>query len=229
MPDRGKSVIVFPARVPDGGSFHGLALGCPVPVWALIAAGTAMIGLGGLFVRGFGDDGFRLASHLAWRATILIYVVAIMASPAGRLIPSGRVKALYRWRHQLLWGFCASFGVFLATILIPNIFTLFGPGRGGLTPGMLLFLVFGAGLTSVTACAADPRLALRIGEPVRRALLVVGLSYFWLAYVLSALSRLSDPGRPDGFYGLSVGLLVAALLLLLADRALGKLGVRQKT
>jgi hypothetical protein len=41
--------------------------------------------------------------------------------------------------------------------------------------------------------------------------------YFWLCYALMALARISGPHRPDAYYGISLCLMVAALLLRYAD------------
>jgi hypothetical protein len=52
----------------------------------------------------------------------------------------------------------------------------------------------------------------------RRALLVAATGYFWLCYSVMALARISGPHRPDGFYDLSLILMVAGLLARFADR-----------
>ena len=48
-------------------------------------------------------------------------------------------------------------------------------------------------------------------------------SFFWLTYALTGLAHLSGPHRPDGFYGLSLSLMILALLLRFADRLWAKL------
>jgi hypothetical protein len=52
---------------------------------------------------------------------------------------------------------------------------------------------------------------------MRRILLGAGLCCFWLAYALTGLEHISGPHRPDGFYGVSILLMIAALLLRFAD------------
>jgi hypothetical protein len=49
---------------------------------------------------------------------------------------------------------------------------------------------------------------------------MLGLSviYFWLCYSLIGLAHISGPHRPDGFYELSVILMVAGLLARFAER-----------
>src|SRR5438067_2286509 len=55
-------------------------------------------------------------------------------------------------------------------------------------------------------------------EKARRAVLGAAAVYFWLCYCIMALARLSGPHRPDAFYGISLSLMVVALLLRYADR-----------
>jgi hypothetical protein len=49
---------------------------------------------------------------------------------------------------------------------------------------------------------------------------MLGLSviYFWLCYGLIGLAHISGPHRPDGFYELSVILMVVGLLVRFAER-----------
>lgn len=191
-----------------------------VPLWGVIAMAAALVFVGGPAVRGISDNGLRYGSQLAWRFACVVYFAAIVGGPVTRLLPFLSAYRSGKDNRQLLWGFCASFGVFLASILVPNTFVLPSPGREGFTVGMGLFVLFGAGLTMVVAYAAVPHR--NLNEGARRTILGAGLSYFWAAYALTALSRLSGPHRPDMFYGISLILMVTALLLRFADRFVAK-------
>ncbi len=191
-----------------------------MPLWGIIAAAAALVFVGGLAARGINDNGLRFGSQLAWRFACVVYFAAIVADPVTHLVPFLGAYRMGKDNRQLLWGFCASFGVFLTSILVPNTFALPSPGREGLTVGMGLFVLFGAGLTMVVAYAAVPHR--NLNESARRTILGAGLSYFWAAYALTALSRLSGPHRPDMFYGISLTLMVTALLLRFADRFVAK-------
>ena len=76
--------------------------------------------------------------------------------------------------------------------------------------------------------AATAAPLVRLGEKpilpdkVRRVLLGTAAIYFWLCYCLMALARISGPHRPDAFYGISLSLMIAALLLRYADRWLAR-------
>ncbi|HEX3756107.1 MAG TPA: hypothetical protein VHV26_13630, partial [Rhizomicrobium sp.] len=115
------------------------------------------------------------------------------------------------------WGFCASYAVYLLAVLVPNAFgaRIFAEG---VSAGTTLFILFGAAVTAVLALALSPRMAQRLGRGARRALLGVSTIYFWLCYALIGLAHLSHPHRPDWFYGLSLCLMLAALLTRFADR-----------
>jgi len=170
----------------------------------LIALMAAVIVLGSLAARGFSGPGWVLASQNAWRFTALTFFAALVAGPLGRLVPGlGRPAAAAR---HFGWGFCASCGVYLAVSLI------YGPSAGG-----LLFAMSGAFIALVMAAALVPGKPNSTGEAVRRTLLGLSAIYFWLCHALTGLSHLSHPHRPDSFYGLSLSLMILALLIRFAD------------
>jgi hypothetical protein len=142
------------------------------------------------------------------------FFLAITAGPVGRLIPG--LRRLADRSRFFGWGFCASYGVYLMAVLLPDAFGMAGMAHRP-SAATTLFVLFGAGVTLVMALALTPRMAERAGEPTQRALLGVAVIYFWLCYALMGLAHLSHPHRPDGFYGLSLSLMILALLLRFAD------------
>jgi hypothetical protein len=215
------------ANEKDAGlSWMGRFLPLRVPGWMLTAGLAALLTFGGFAARGFSGNGFRLGSELAWRFTCLVYFTALVAGPLARLIPFEPLRRLCGQRRQLVWGFCASFGVFLASVLVPNMLALPGTDRDGLTAGTTVFVLLGAALTMMIAYTASRQAAVFLGEKARATMLGAGMSYFWLAYALTGLARIVGPHRPDAFYGLSVSLMVIALLLRFADRFAAKIRTR---
>ncbi len=194
---------------------------------ALTAAGLVT---GTILVNGFSENGFRLASQTGWRFTSIIFFAVLAACPTGRLagrfIPA--LRLLGNITPELMRGFCASYGVYLLAVLVPNAIRL--------SMGALLFVLFGALVISVMAAAAAPRnlicggtpwigrrlarLRLR-GSKMRRGLLGTAMAYFWLCYSLLALARIHGPHRPDAYYGISLLLMLLGLLLRFADRWVG--------
>ena len=186
-----------------------------LPAWAVIAAVAALVGIGGFAGRGFSENGLRLGSELAWRFTCFVFFAAIIAGPLARLVPSQTLRRICEQRRQLIWGFCASYGVYLASLLVPN---LLASPEFSRTAGLTVFVIFGAGMAVAVACIAGRQAARILGETVRNVMLGVGLSTFWLAYALTGLAHISGPHRPDAFYGFSLSLMIVALLLRFADR-----------
>ena len=191
-----------------------LGLGLNALVGA-IALGAVLLLVGAILSRGFAENGFRLGSQLAWRYTCIAFFVALAAGPVLRLLahfrPGFEPSNISR---KLVWGFCASYGVYLLSVFLPNVIQL--------SAGAMLMTVFGSIVVAVMALTAAPLRRLGsapvMGEKMRRALLGTAAIYFWSCYALMALSRISGPHRHDAFYEISLCLMIAALLLRYADR-----------
>lgn len=180
---------------------------------------AALLGLCVMAAHGFDGDGLRLGTQITWRFASFVFFAAVTAGPLCRLIPLDACKRL--GRRQLVWSFCASYIVFLGSLVLPN--SVGGVIHDDATAGMILFSLFGGLAVLVMAYAASRKAVARVGEKSRRALLSVSGSYFWLTYALTGLAHLSGPHRPDAFYGVSLSLMIIALLLRFADRFVAKL------
>ena len=178
------------------------------PLVGAIAIVAVALVLGAILARGFSENGFRLGSQLAWRYALL----RLLRRPGGRAGLSHR-GALFPFspppKHsvrKLVWGFCASYGVYLLSVFLPNVIQ---PSAGA-----TLMVLFGAGVVLVMAVAAAPLKRLGgkpiVSDKVRRVLLGGAAIYFWLCYCLMALARISGPHRPDAFYGISLCMMVTA-------------------
>ena len=186
------------------------------PLVGGMALGSLLLVLGAIVARGFAENGFRLGSQFAWRYGCLAFFLALAGGPlcriAARQFP--RLSIPENLGRKLVWGFCASYGIYLLSVFIPNVIH---PSAGA-----TLMVLFGGGVALVMAITAAP-LAL-LGRPplipdkIRRVLLGVSAIYFWLCYSLMALARIYGPHRPDDYYGISLCLMVAGLLLRYADR-----------
>jgi hypothetical protein len=186
------------------------------PLVGSIAAVAVALVLGAVLSHGFGENGFRLGSQLAWRYTSFVFFAALVAGPACRIAArffSGLTPPASLSR-KLVWGFCASYGVYLLSVFLPNVIRL--------SAGATLMVLFGGGIALVMAVTAAPLKRLGdkviIPEKIRRVLLGAAAGYFWLCYCVMALARISGPHRPDAFYGISLCLMVAGLLARYADR-----------
>jgi len=180
-----------------------------------IALGAAVLVLGSILLRGFAENGFRLGSQLAWRYASFVFFAALVTGPAlriaARFTHAPTSEALSR---KLVWGFCASYGIYLLSVFVPNVIR---PSAGA-----ALMVLFGGSVALVMAATATPLKPLGdkaiIPDNIRRVFLAAATIYFWLCYSLMALARISGPHRPDDFYGLSLCLMVVGLLARYADR-----------
>jgi len=186
------------------------------PLVGGIALGAGVLVLGSILLRGFAENGFRLGSQLAWRYAAFIFFAALVAGPtcrvAARFFP--HLTPPESLSRKLVWGFCASYGIYLLSVFLPNVIR---PSAGA-----ALMVLFGGSVALVMAATAAPLKPLGdkaiIPDNIRRVFLAAATIYFWLCYSLMALARISGPHRPDDFYGLSLCLMVVGLLARYADR-----------
>jgi hypothetical protein len=179
---------------------------------ALAAAATFLLASSALVWEGFDGNGLRAASAIATRFASLVFFAAIIAGPLCRLFPAKVFRAYGVMRRDVLLAFCASYGVYILTILGPNLL-----GAGGLTPGMVLFAAFSTVILVTMAAASTGWVEIHLGKPAQRTILGVAAAYFWLSFALVGLAHLDGPHRPDGYYGCCLLLMIAALLLRFAD------------
>ena len=186
------------------------------PLVASLGSVAVALVLGAIILRGFSENGFRLGSQLAWRYTSLVFFVALVAGPLCRIVAYflPHLTPPPSLGRKLVWGFCASYGVYLLSVFLPNVIQL--------SAGATLMTLFGSGVVLVMAATAGP--IKRLGgkpvlpEKIRRVLLGTAAAYFWLCYCVMALARISGPHRPDDYYGISLCLMVLGLLARYADR-----------
>jgi hypothetical protein len=186
------------------------------PLVTSLGAIAVVLVLGAIIFRGFGENGFRLGSQLAWRYTSLVFFAALVAGPVCRIVahffpPLTPPPSLGR---KLVWGFCVSFGVYLLSVFLPNVIQL--------SAGATLMTLFASGVVLVMAATVAPIKRpggeAIIPEKFRRVLLAIAVIYFWLCYSVMALARISGPHRPDDYYGISLCLMVLGLLARYGDR-----------
>lgn len=189
------------------------------PPFAVLFCGLLAVAvfLAGFGVRGFSDNGVRLATQWLWRLDCLVFFAALVAGPLGRLIRP--LRALADSDRSLLQGFCTVLAVYFAAILLPNVLAVpDGVHPGGISAGMTLFVFFTGSIALVMAVAVNRSLCSKVGARACRAMLGVSVIYFWLCYSLMGLAHISGPHRPDSFYEISVILMVAGLLTRFAER-----------
>jgi hypothetical protein len=182
----------------------------------LLALMALAVFAGGFASRGLSDNGVRLGTQLVWRFNSLVFFAALVAGPLGRMVPV--LAVLADKSRPLLQGFCAAMAVYFAAILLPNLFAIpDGVRPVGITAGMTFFVFFTGTVTLVLAAAVSRTLCRHVGRKACQAMLGVAAIYFWLCYSLIGLAHSTGPHRPDGYYELSVILMVIALLARFAE------------
>lgn len=188
-----------------------LTLGPLVTGIAVIA--IALV-LGAILARDFSENGFRLGSQLAWRYASFIFFAVLVADPvcrmAARFFPHFQTPE--NIGPRLIWGFCASYCVYLLSVFLPNVLH---PSLGA-----TMMVLFGGGVVLVMALTAVPLHGFNGArwEKARRAMSGTAMAYFWLCYCVMALARISGSDRPDAFYDISLSLMVVGLLVRAANR-----------
>ena len=104
-----------------------------------ITLAAAALAAGTIIVNGFSENAFRLAGQMCWRFASIVFFAVLAACPIGRLtgrfMPAARI--LEDSTPDLIWGFCASYGIYLLVILLPNAIQL-SMGAG---PGSFIYMV----------------------------------------------------------------------------------------
>ncbi len=191
----------------------------------IAAAGTGLallLAIGGFIIRGGGVNGIRFGAGLVLVASSIAFVVAYIAQPLCRLVPTNATRALGRERAGLTNAFACMYAVFLASIVLPG-----GLAGEPLALPTLAFAIISTAILAVLVFGASTRRVL--GPSAGRAVLGLASAYFWCAFAVNDLNHMVGPRRADWLeplYVLSLALLVLALLLRFADAFLERRKVR---
>lgn len=190
---------------------------CPsaLNIIILAALGVAASGMAVTWLghEGTVTDASRMGGDISWCFASFVFATAVLVGPLGRLLPFEAVQRALLDRRCVIWGFTASFGIYLAAQVARNLLR----GESAAT-GINEFLILGALVAATIAFTASRSAAPLLGDRLRRNILSAGLCFFWACYAVMGLAHLSGPHRPDGYYGLSLFVMVAVLLVRFADR-----------
>ena len=176
---------------------------------AVLGLAVAMIAFG---LHGADANAARFAATTVFRVSGIAFLLFYLAGPASRLIPSWATRTVARERTGLALAFAAMYVVFLLCALAPDYFA------GTRLPlATLAFAVFSTMILAVIIAGERAGFADASWRLALRAMETVGVAYFWAVYAVDDLGHMSGPHRPDGFYAVSLSILVAALLVRFAD------------
>lgn len=172
--------------------------------------GSALLAAASLVVFAADGNGWAMAAQMVSRFSLLLFVAAMSAEPVARLVPP--LRALGRERASLTLAFAASSFVALLCVVAPSQL-----GGEAMSAPAVAYCVLTGLILVVMLFSAHPATLRRLGAPAWRALQRIATSYYWLVFVITGLSHLVGPHRPDAWYGFSLLLLTATLLLRFAD------------
>lgn len=181
----------------------------------LALAGTAAaltVAVASFLIRGGDQNAARFSALMVFRASSVAFLLYYLATPLARLVRSRTTLTLARQRTGLALAFVCMYAVFLGCVLMPDTMSGAHVPLATLTFSVFSVMILGVVLAGEYANRADSgwRAALRAME-------CVGVAYFWLVYAVDDLGHIYGPHRPDYFYGISLTMLVLALLLRFAD------------
>jgi hypothetical protein len=159
----------------------------------------------------FGHDGvnaFGVAIETTRRASTLLFAAAFAAWPLGRLgLGRGWFDA-----EALTSAFAIAFLVYLGSIAAPYLLSL------SVMPVLTaLFCVLNATCIGVLHWATRATRSSKTNVRSHAVIYALVTAYFWISFSIVAIAHLYGPHQPDGFYGFSLCLLIAGLLLRFAN------------
>jgi hypothetical protein len=149
---------------------------------------------------------------MVFRASSIAFLIYYLARPVARLVPSRYTLALARERVGLAFAFVCMYAVFLGCTLTPNYLS----GAHVALP-TLAFCVFSGLILAVVLAGEYAGRADPAWRSAWRAMESIGVAYFWLVFAIDDLNHISGPHRTDHFHGVSLTILVLALLVRFAD------------
>lgn len=170
-----------------------------------------------------GPDSWGASTDLVLRFAILGFPFAIASGPLGRLILGSADWRVGRWSRMGLLSFAAVYAVFILCVALPYFAT-----SAHMPLATTGFCFFNGFIVCVLAITASEHFSNAVGNRTVDTLNRVSISYFWLVFAFADVAHLYGPHRPDGFFGLSLSLLVAAVLVRFADAFIQKLKAHWK-
>ena len=152
-------------------------------------------------------DGARAAGELVTRFSVLIFASSLLVEPLALLFPIRLFLIAAQERESLRLAFVAVCAFSLACIIAPAELT-----DASLPAGAVFYIVCN-GIVLLTMLFTSLRSTVRLlGLPAWRAMRVISTAYFWLAFSLSDIARLTRDSDAGGWYTFSLVFLIAAII-----------------
>lgn len=182
---------------------------------ALVA--SALVIAMALVFQGETIAAWRLASENIQRFSFFIFMIAFVIGPLSRLFPALGLQQVAQERYKFSLAFITAYAVSLLCLLAPYYLPFAAPLARYMPTTTMAFVMGGASALLIMLASAHENAARLFGKMIYRFLDRLALVYFWSIFGLAAFDHLVGPSRPDAFFGFSLSLLIAGLLLRFAD------------
>jgi hypothetical protein len=159
-----------------------------------------------------GVAAWQLAAELTSRFSTLLFIVAMTVEPISRLVPTPTLQDFGRERGGFMLAFGLSAATSLACVAAPYVLGIATP-----SPPAIIYCTLTSSILAVMLLAGHPATMRMLGAPAWRAMQRIATAYFWIAFTLIGFDHVVGPHRPDHWYGYSLLLLVAAVLIRFGD------------
>lgn len=188
------------------------SLKAPYFILASLAASLLVIGTAFL-IEGQTAIGWRLAAENIQRFSFFFFLPVFVVVPLARLFPALGLRPVALDRHKLVLAFATAFAVSLVCLIAPYQADSLSTLLHRVPATTFAYVLFGLGALLVMLAGAHDGAARYLGRWFVRLMDRCALIYFWALFGFAAVDHLMGPHRPDGFFGFSLILLVAALLI----------------
>jgi hypothetical protein len=188
------------------------------PIVLLTLLGSVALAAGTLLFEARSSFAWRDAAENVSRLSLLVFVAAMVVEPLSRIFPSQAILALGRERGSFTLAFVMVCIVSLACDLAPSQL-----GDGKMALPAFAYAMLTAGILVVMLFSAHPATKKILGGPAWRTMQRIATTYFWLVFALTALDHIVGPNVTDRWWGISLLLLITAVLIRFTDALLFKL------
>lgn len=173
---------------------------------------SAVVAAGAMNMATDGASPWGFAAEMVARFSLILFVVAMVVEPIARLIPTDATQAAARERPSLMIGFAFATAVSLGLLMAPVYL-----GTEKLAGPVTVYSAMTAAIVVVLLSSSHPATKRFLGETAWRTLQRVATAYFWVAFSIIGIDKMVGPHRPESWHGISLMLLVGALLIRFAD------------
>jgi hypothetical protein len=173
---------------------------------------SAVVAAGAMNMASDGMSPWSSAAEMVSRFSLILFVAAMVVEPIARLIPTDVTEAVARERPSLMIGFAFATAASLACLMAPVYL-----GTEKLAGPVTVYSAMTAAIVVVLLSSSHPITKRVLGERAWRTLQRIATAYFWVAFSLIGIDKMVGPHRPDSWHGISLMLLVGALLIRFMD------------